>query len=149
VQQAYIQAIEGQLANARAQTSPKRATVVGAATALMNLKIPYVFGGTWASNKSFDCSALVQEAYKAINITLKRVSKDQANMGVEVAYESLLPGDLLFFDTNKDGVVNHVGMWIGDGKMLHTNSPAEGIHIEDVATKYKKWLTGCRRLISD
>jgi len=56
-------------------------------------------------------------------------------------------GDLLFFDTEGDGVVNHVGIYAGYGMLFHTNNPAENIHMEPLADKYQKWLTGIRRVL--
>ncbi len=74
------------------------------------LGVPYVWGG--ASPGGFDCSGLVMYAYAQIGIDLPHSSYAMANMGSDVPYDQLQPGDLVFFDG--DG---HVGMYIGGGRV--------------------------------
>ena len=83
-------------------------------TALANsfLGVPYLWGGTTPAG--FDCSGLVQYCYREVfNIELPRTTYYQCEVGVEVPFEELLPGDLLFFDDGGD--VHHVAMYLGDG----------------------------------
>ena len=76
------------------------------------LGVPYLWGGT--TPNGFDCSGLVQYCYREVfNIELPRTTYYQCEVGVEVPFEELLPGDLLFFDDGGD--VHHVAMYLGDG----------------------------------
>jgi hypothetical protein len=87
--------------------------------------VPYLWGGTDPS-KGLDCSGLVQLVYGKLGIDLPRVSQQQQNSGVEVPYSQAQPGDLVFFGEP----AHHVGIFVGDGKMIdapHTGSTV-GIH---------------------
>ncbi|RUM67431.1 MAG: hypothetical protein DSZ06_01185 [Sulfurospirillum sp.] len=86
------------------------------------LGICYLYGGN-SPNSGFDCSGFVQYVYKkSMGIKLPRRSIDQSNIGDFVSKSDLLSGDLLFFDTAKRGQINHVGIYIGDGKFIHASS---------------------------
>lgn len=108
-------------------------------------KIPYVFGGTLERNKSFDCSSFMQQIYGENGITLPRTSRDQEKRGKAVKVPEL--GDLLFFDTNKDGVVNHVGMCLGGDYMLHTARTGEDINITNWKDRYGNSFVSAKRVI--
>jgi len=85
------------------------------------LGVRYVYGGT--SPKGFDCSGFVYYTYSNFGIKLERVAADQARQGTKVSKANLLPGDLVFFDTNGGkNYINHVGIYIGDGKFIHASS---------------------------
>jgi peptidoglycan endopeptidase LytE len=112
-----------------------------------SLGIPYVFGAEYHNNKAFDCSSFVQVLYKFIGIAIPRVSRYQAKAGTPVALEDIKKGDLIFFDTNLNGTVNHVAMYIGNGEILHTNNNTENIHTEMLSSKYLKWMIDIRRFI--
>jgi len=85
------------------------------------LGIKYKYGGSTTSG--FDCSGFVSYVFKKFGITLPRASKDMGNSGVAVKKENLKPGDLVFFDTNGGlNGINHVGIYIGDGKFIHASS---------------------------
>lgn len=81
---------------------------------------PYVYGKT-------DCSALTQKVYKKAGISLPRTSQAQAKKGQAVSKNHLKPGDLLFFYTGKRGVVSHVGIYAGSGKMVDAET-GYGVH---------------------
>ena len=81
---------------------------------------PYVWGATGPD--SFDCSGLVQYIYRHFGIYLPRVTTDQVNVGSPVSYDNLQPGDLVF--TNG---VQHVGIYVGGGQMLHASMPGVGV----------------------
>ncbi len=82
---------------------------------------PYQWGGTGPS--SYDCSGLVYSIYGKLGISLPRVARDQAKVGTYVSKEELQYGDLVFFA--RDGKnVHHVGIYVGNGQMVH--SPQTG-----------------------
>ncbi len=83
----------------------------------------YVWGAEGPS--SFDCSGFTQYVMKkSKGITLPRISRKQAYYGKYVSFRNLRPGDLIFFDTSRSrrGYVNHVGIYIGNGKFIHASS---------------------------
>lgn len=92
---------------------------------------PYVWGGT-SLTKGADCSGFVQAIYKQFGYTIPRVSRDQAvsagYTNVTPNLSNLLPGDLIFY-TNSSGVVDHVAMYIGNGKVVHAANKKAGIII--------------------
>lgn len=83
---------------------------------------PYVYGAR--GPKSFDCSGFVSYVYqKSVGINLPRVSRDQARFGKRVSRNELQPGDIVSFDTNGgNNGVNHVGIYLGDGRFIHASS---------------------------
>lgn len=100
------------------------------------LGIPYVYGGM--STDGFDCSGFTSYVFGAFGIRLERVSSDQAKQGTEVSKENLKPGDLVFFDTSGGhSVINHTGIFIGDGKFIHASSGSSRcVIISDLTTGY-------------
>jgi hypothetical protein len=97
-------------------------------TAKKYLGVPYVWGGTDPA-KGLDCSGLVQQVYGELGYDLPRVSRDQAKVGTAVpSLDQARPGDLLAFNSP----VTHIGIYVGDGKMIHAPKPGEKVRIEDV-----------------
>jgi cell wall-associated NlpC family hydrolase len=93
-----------------------------------HLGVPYLWGGTDAEN-GFDCSGLVQDAYRRIGVEMPKWSRHQATMGVEVgSIDEALPGDVLAFGHP----VNHVALYVGDGKMLHAPKSGEVVKVESI-----------------
>lgn len=92
---------------------------------------PYKYGGTSLTNGA-DCSGFTQAVYEHFGYNLARSSKAQGAstqfMEVEVSLSELLPGDLIFY-ANSNGVVYHVAMYIGDGKVIHASSGKKRIVI--------------------
>ena len=112
------------------------------------LSLPYLWAGT--SGFGFDCSGFTYTIYKSHGITIPRDSTVQATHGVFIEKADLAKGDLLFFATNEGkGSVHHVGMYIGDGKMIHApnnKSPIEIINVFESAYWSLEYV-GARRYI--
>lgn len=99
------------------------------------LGTPYLYGGN--DRKGIDCSALMLRVYAdALQIKIPRNSRAQSDYCTPVKKKDLVPGDLLFFATTKGSDrVSHVGMYIGDGKMIHS-SASRGVIISDLSADY-------------
>ncbi|MEV0774674.1 NlpC/P60 family protein [Streptomyces sp. NPDC050433] len=87
---------------------------------------PYVWGATGPS--SYDCSGLTAAAWKEAGVQLPRTTWDQVKVGTRVATADLLPGDLVFFYDD----ISHVGIYIGDGKMIHAPKPGTNVREESI-----------------
>ncbi len=95
-----------------------------AAYALQFLGNPYVYGGTSLTN-GCDCSGFVQSVFKHFGYSLPRTSAAQSEGGKTVSLDKLKKGDLLFYA--KNGTVNHVGIYIGDNKIVNASNEKVGI----------------------
>lgn len=114
------------------------------------LGTPYKFGASTSTTKYFDCSSLMKRIYAKYGVTLPRTSVEQSKKGVAVSKANLKKGDLLFFSTGSRSNgknVTHVGMYIGNGKMLHTyGSP--GVMITDInKAHWKNTYLKARRVL--
>ncbi|WP_217212168.1 C40 family peptidase [Streptomyces sp. AC550_RSS872] len=87
---------------------------------------PYVWGATGPD--SYDCSGLTQGAWKAAGVDIPRVTYDQVNAGTTVPLSSAQPGDLVFFYDD----VTHVGIYIGNGMMIHAPKPGAYVREESI-----------------
>lgn len=102
------------------------------------LGVKYTYGGT-TPETGFDCSGFVKYVFDNFDIKLNRVSADQAKQGFEVAIDELLPGDLVFFDTNGGtSDISHVGIYIGAGEFINsvTGSGNGKVVIDSMNTAY-------------
>ena len=82
------------------------------------LGVPYLWGGT-DPKTGLDCSGLTQRVYADLGIELPRTSSQQATAGRPVAnLDQTQPGDLVFFDWSSRPGIDHVGIYVGDGKMI-------------------------------
>jgi len=106
---------------------------------------PYVWGGN-TPGKGVDCSGLTYSLYKSQDVDLPRVSRLQYAVGDAVSQKNLKYGDLLFFDTLGKGV-SHVGLYVGDGNMVHASS-SKGVSEANIRTEYwAKRYIGARRIV--
>lgn len=99
------------------------------------LGTPYRRGGSLQTGHTTDCSGFVQFIYKKADIDLPRSSPEQARVGTLVAhtldFAIMLPGDLLFF-SRRSRHIDHVGIYLGDGKMIHASSRRRSVIITDL-----------------
>ncbi|MGY5008793.1 C40 family peptidase [Streptomyces sp. 900105755] len=83
----------------------------------------YVSGGTGPN--SWDCSGLVQAAFKSVGVSLPRVSQDQSTQGTQVSLSNLQPGDILYWGSA--GSAYHVAVYVGDGMFVGAQNPSSGV----------------------
>jgi len=104
---------------------------------------PYVFGA--AGPNSFDCSGLMQYIYKHFGISIPRVTYDQVKAGTAVKAGEEKPGDLIF--SSWDGTPHsHVGMYIGNDKMLVAPQPGDVVKVQTLDRNYKGHVDAVRRI---
>jgi cell wall-associated NlpC family hydrolase len=110
----------------------------------------YVWGAVGQRN-TFDCSGLTSYVCKANGIHIPRRAIEQSKYGKYVPRDKLQPGDLVFFDTSKrrKGYVNHVGIYIGNGKFIHASSAKKKVVITSLKKPfYSQRFKGARRVAS-
>ncbi len=111
------------------------------AAAKKYLGVPYKWGGTNPA-VGLDCSGLVQRAFKDVGISLPRVAADQAREGTKVeSIADAKPGDLVAFGSP----VDHIGIYLGDNKMLHAPRTGDVVKIQEL---YRK-PTAIRRILPE
>ena len=97
---------------------------------------PYVYGGNSLTN-GIDCSGFVKAIYSNFGYQMPRTAGSQGYMGIPVRGEQLLPGDIIMYITN--GVGSHVGIYIGNGLMIHAGTPQTGIVIVPMYAGYRTY----------
>lgn len=122
-------------------SSGKGATVVE--TAKNYIGCSYVYGASGPS--SFDCSGFTSYVFKLHGVSLNRTAAGQYSNGVAVSRDQLQPGDLVMF--GKSGI-NHVGIYIGGGQIVHAANPSRGVTIDTINSGYyNNNYVGARRVI--
>ena len=110
---------------------------------------PYVWGAQGPN--SFDCSGFTYYVFKnKAGIILPRTSSAQSKYGTYVSRNNLRAGDLVFFDTNgaNNGQVSHVGLYIGNGQMIHASYSQKKIVIDNFNSSYfKRTFVNGRRVL--
>ncbi len=89
----------------------------------------YVWGGTSLTNGA-DCSGFTLSVFKKYGVSLPHHAASQAQLGTKVSLSEAQPGDLVFYA--KNGVINHVAIYIGNGQVVHASSPKTGIKVSSV-----------------
>ena len=119
-------------------------------TAMNFLGVPYRRGGSSADN-GFDCSGFTRHVFEmSVGLVLPRRVDEQATAPglIKVKREELKPGDLVFFNTLKR-TFSHVGIYVGDGKFIHSPRTGGEVRVEDMRFAYwHKRFTGARRVDS-
>ncbi|GAA0700277.1 C40 family peptidase [Streptomyces thermocarboxydus] len=106
--------------------APNERSAQAVASARQKLGSPYVWGATGPD--AFDCSGLVLAAYRSAGVSLPRTTYAQIDAGRRVSPSELLPGDLVFFYSG----ISHVGLYIGNGQMIHAPNPSAPVRVAPV-----------------
>lgn len=111
------------------------------------LGTPYKWGGT-SAEQGFDCSSLLVYLFKTeANIMLPRTTTAmQRSTAATIKRNALKPGDAVFFKGNGRGQVSHVGLYIGEGKFIHSPRTGKHIRIDSLSNRYwnKQYTTAKR-----
>ena len=133
----------------KSYTRPLRREVESCAKKFLGNR--YVWGAT--GPHTFDCSGFTQKVYRKAGIKIPRVSREQAKVGSYIKYENLQRGDMVFFDTKRKrtGKVNHVGIYLENGKFIHASSGKKKVVITSFDKKrfYKNRFLWGRRIIKN
>ena len=115
-------------------------------TAMGFLGVPYRRGGTSAET-GFDCSGFVRAMYeKTAGLLLPRRADQQAAFAEKIDKKDLQPGDLVFFNTMRRAF-SHVGIYVGDGKFIHSPRSGSEVRVEDMRQSYwTRRFDGARRV---
>jgi cell wall-associated NlpC family hydrolase len=117
---------------------------IAARTAERFVGIPYRWGGENVVD-GMDCSGFVRAVYNLCGLSIPRTSRDQFKAGESVAKEGLQDGDLVFFGSSENSI-NHVGIYIGNGRFVHAPRRGEEIRVTAVDESYfVKRFVGARR----
>jgi cell wall-associated NlpC family hydrolase len=113
------------------------------------LGVPYKRGGTQADT-GFDCSGFVRAIYEqTAGLLLPRQASEQAAATQKIDKHELQPGDLVFFNTMRRAF-SHVGIYVGNGKFIHSPKPGAEVRVEDMGISYwAKRFDGARRVNAD
>ena len=103
----------------------------------------YVWGGN--GKKGYDCSGFTKEVFEQNGIDIPRNSWKQAEVGKKIKKRDLKKGDLIFFNSKKQKRVNHVGIYLGNGKFIHASRFHKKIVISPLR-EYRRYFKWGRRL---
>ncbi|PID04896.1 MULTISPECIES: NlpC/P60 family protein [unclassified Sporosarcina] len=109
--------------------------------------LPYLWAGT--SGFGLDCSGFTYSVYRQHGIDIPRDASVQALNGTLIQKNDLQPGDLMFFAYNKGkGIIHHVGMYAGNGQMIHAPNPKRTVEIIPMTVEpYKSEYVSARRYL--
>ncbi|MBK0393210.1 C40 family peptidase [Ramlibacter algicola] len=117
-------------------------------TAMGFLGVPYRRGGNSVETGGFDCSGFVKAIYEqTVGLVLPRRAEQQAAATQAVPKQDLQPGDLVFFNTMRRAF-SHVGIYVGDGKFIHSPKPGAEVRVENMNAGYwQRRFDGARRVL--
>ncbi|WLW52787.1 NlpC/P60 family protein [Streptomyces sp. YU58] len=119
---------DGLMAPSSATTqAPNSRAAAAVSYAYSKLGSPYVWGATGPD--AFDCSGLIQAAYRSAGVSLPRTTYAQIGAGQRVSRSELLPGDLVFFYSG----ISHVGLYVGNGQMVHAPNPSAPVRVAPIS----------------
>ncbi len=102
--------------------------------AYRNLGARYVWGASRPG--AFDCSGFTMYVMRQFGVSLPHSSSAQFRMGRSVSRGNLQAGDLVFFSSGTRGMVGHVGVYIGNGRMIHASTPSTGVIVSSINESY-------------
>lgn len=111
--------------------------------------VPYVWGGSTPAG--FDCSGFVQYAYREHGVALPRTSRQMSHAGRRLVADvgALREGDLMLF-RGRGGVINHVALYAGRNRILHSSSSGNGVRYDDLSSRrgqyYRSHFVTARRV---
>ncbi len=118
-------------------------------TAYSQIGARYRFGGT-SPNAGFDCSGFTRWVYAQNGINLPRSSSEQFRVGRAIAKDDVKPGDLLIFKRYRNSRSTHVGIYVGNGKYIHSPSKGKTVHEAEAFTgSAGARFLGARRVFED
>ena len=109
------------------------------------LGCPYLYGASVTQTNAFDCSSFTKRVFQENGIILPRNSAAQSQVGTPISPSNIRKGDLIFFDTNNDGNINHVAIAMSNTTMLHCQSSI-GVSISSLNTYWKPRVVKVTRL---
>lgn len=114
--------------------------------AMAFLGVPYKRGGT-SSDTGFDCSGFVRAIFEqTAGLVLPRRANEQAAASQKIDRSDLQPGDLVFFNTMRRAF-SHVGIYVGEGKFIHSPKPGAEVRVESMSVSYwARRFDGARRV---
>lgn len=98
------------------------------------LGVPYKYGGS--SPSGFDCSGFVYYVFRNLGINISRTQTTMYAQGTPVKKSELKPGDLVFFQNTYKAGISHVGIYVGDGKFIHSPSSGKVVSYADLNSDY-------------
>lgn len=121
--------VEVVLPDGSVATAPNEQAAGAVRNALSQQGVPYVWGGT-TPGQGLDCSGLTQWAYGDAGVEIPRLAQEQG-VGVQVAAQDLMPGDLLVWD-------GHVAMFIGNGQLVEAGDPVavSGLRTDNIGMSF-------------
>jgi len=127
----YVKLVDAPTASRYAAERAKGQRVVD--IAMQYIGTPYAYGGM--SPRGFDCSGFAKYCYSQIGVNLNRTAASQTAHGMYVSKAELVPGDLVFFVT--DGYsISHVGIYAGNGMMIHSPRPGKRVELITIDSGY-------------
>jgi len=146
-----LEAIENREVNARGPfarlSEVQRDSIIENSRSLLGIK--YKWAGA-SPERGVDCSGLVQYVFAKLGIALPHHAADLAKLGSSVAKDTsdMQPGDLLVFSRMQSKRISHVGIYVGDGMMVHASSNSKAV-VETPILEYSGMkLRGVRRVIA-
>ena len=143
-QKGLISQINSQLHVAGQSMAARTSELVG--TAMGFLGVPYRRGGN-SADTGFDCSGFVRAIYsQTVGLVLPRRAAEQAQATQTIDKQDLQPGDLVFFNTMRR-TFSHVGIYVGEGKFIHSPRTGAHVRVESMHTPYwARRFDGARRV---